>query len=159
MLFNSNFERVMFKHSPISRMQREHYSWRGQREQSTEVKNINYTDNTMNHLKLQVNYLVLFSGSAYAELYNKCSVALDQHLNNDVARQLLEDQPINTKSDLILESAQEGIVSILKKWPDMKSKLHIHLNQPLPGNLRQLAWRLYLDNPKGEGVMGAEEII
>ena len=94
----------------------------------------------------------IHSGSAYADLYGKCSVSLDQHLNNEVARQLLEEQPINTKSDLILDSAQEGIISILKKWPDMKSKLHIHLNQPLPDSLRQLTWRLYLDNPKGERI-------
>ena len=93
--------------------------------------------------------LLFLLGKPYRDLYNKCSVALDQHLNNDVARQLLEDMPINTKSDLIVDAAQDGIVSLLKKWPDMKSKLHIHLNHPLPENLRQLAWRLYMENQKG----------
>ena len=39
---------------------------------------------------------------------------------------------------------------LFQKWPDMKSKLHVTLNQPLPDNLRQLAWRLYLDNTKGK---------
>ncbi len=40
------------------------------------------------------------------DLYGQVSKVLDQHLNNDVAKQLLEDFPINTKSDLILDSAQ-----------------------------------------------------
>ena len=75
---------------------------------------------------------------------------MDQHLNNEVAKQLMEDYPINTKTDLILDCAQEGAVSILKKWPDMKSKLHICFNQPLPKSIRQLAWRLFLENAKSK---------
>lgn len=89
-------------------------------------------------------------GNAYGDVYSRISVLTDQHLNNEVARQLMEEYPINTKTDLILESAQEGITSLLRKWPDMKAKLHVCFNQPLPLPLRQLAWQLYLDNTKGE---------
>ena len=41
------------------------------------------------------------------------------------------------------------VVSLLKKWPEMKSKLHVCLNQPLADPIRQLAWKLFLSNPKG----------
>ena len=40
------------------------------------------------------------------QLYGQVSKVLDQHLNNHVAKELLEDFPISTKSDLILEGAQ-----------------------------------------------------
>ena len=39
-------------------------------------------------------------------------------------------------------------MALLRRWPDMKSKLRACLNQPLPGPIRQLAWRLYLENTK-----------
>ena len=32
----------------------------------------------------------------------------------------------------------------------MKSKLHVHFNQPLSPKLRQFVWKLALDNSKGE---------
>ncbi|XP_069136480.1 uncharacterized protein [Argopecten irradians] len=87
-------------------------------------------------------------GGIYTNLSKKVSVLLDQHLNEEVSRQLLEDAPVGTKSDLIIENAEEGSLSMLKKWPDMKNKLNICLNQALPPPLRQVAWRLYLTNNK-----------
>ncbi|KAK6184233.1 hypothetical protein SNE40_002067 [Patella caerulea] len=87
-------------------------------------------------------------GSVSKNVAGKVTNLLDQHLNNDVAKQLLEDYPVDTKSDLIIEGAEEGALSLLKKWPEFKSKLHICLNQPLPLTIRQLAWRLYLSNAK-----------
>ncbi|KAH3885194.1 uncharacterized protein LOC127839191 [Dreissena polymorpha] len=88
------------------------------------------------------------NGSAYNNLYKKCSVLLDQNLNEEVSRQLLEEHPIGTKSDLVIDFAEDGALSLLTKWPDMKSKLCFCLNQPLPFKVRQLAWRLYLTNTK-----------
>lgn len=41
------------------------------------------------------------------------------------------------------------VISLLKKWPEMKSKLHVCFNQPLAPPIRQLAWKLFLANPKG----------
>ena len=90
------------------------------------------------------------TGAAFNGLYNQVAVSLDQHMNNDVAKQLLEEFPINTKTDLVLEAALEGSISLLKKWPDMKNKLHVCVNKPLPEALRQLAWKLFLESTKGE---------
>jgi hypothetical protein len=82
-------------------------------------------------------------------LCNGVSNVLDHQLNGEVARQLLEEFPVNTKSDMVIEAAKDGVVSILRKWPDFKYKLHACLNQPLPNKLREIAWKLFLDNPKG----------
>ncbi|KAK7088108.1 uncharacterized protein [Littorina saxatilis] len=87
-------------------------------------------------------------GAAFQNMYGKVSMLMDQHLNEDVARQLMEDSPLDTKTDLVVEGAEEGVVSLLKKWPEMKSKLHVCLNQPLAQPIRQLSWRLFLTNPK-----------
>ena len=76
------------------------------------------------------------------------SRSLDQNLNNDVAKQLLENQPLITKTDLVLNSAEEGATALLRKWPDMRSKLCVCFNQPLPIELRHLAWKLFLENSK-----------
>ncbi|XP_078339182.1 uncharacterized protein LOC111132265 isoform X4 [Crassostrea virginica] len=90
----------------------------------------------------------LEGGTSYNNLMKKVSILMDQSLNEEVSRQLLEESPMDTKSDLIIENAEEGALSLLKKWPDMKEKLHVCLNQPLPPPLRQLAWRLHLSDTK-----------
>ncbi|KAI0208838.1 hypothetical protein LSAT2_006454 [Lamellibrachia satsuma] len=87
-------------------------------------------------------------GVSHRALQKKVSSLLDRHLNSDVARQLMEDFPVKTKTDLILENAQEGIIGLLKKWPDMKSKLRIGYNQALPPKMRRSVWKLYLKNDK-----------
>ena len=89
-----------------------------------------------------------FSGQIYRDFFAKVSHSLDQHISNEVARQLMEEFPLETKSDLIVEQAQEGAMSLLRRWPEMKWKLRACFNQPLPGPIRQLAWRLYLENTK-----------
>ncbi|XP_019622029.1 PREDICTED: uncharacterized protein LOC109468212 [Branchiostoma belcheri] len=87
-------------------------------------------------------------GSSFTTLNAQVSKMLDMALNNEVARELLEDHPVNTKSDLVLGHARDGAVSLLQRWPDMRDKLHLCLNQPLPPTLRQLAWKLHLRNSK-----------
>ncbi|ELU01451.1 hypothetical protein CAPTEDRAFT_186844 [Capitella teleta] len=70
---------------------------------------------------------------------------------NDVDQILLFYAITNRRDrlgDENLLDAEEGITSLLRKWPDMKAKLHVCFNQPLPLPLRQLAWQLYLDNTK-----------
>lgn len=81
-------------------------------------------------------------------MYNGMAGCVDACLNREVSRQLLEDFPLDTKSDLILTQAQDGAISLLRKWPDMKYKLHVYLNHQLPSNLRLVAWRLFLENTK-----------
>ncbi len=97
-------------------------------------------------------FLCQYKGKSHNSLYGKLSESLDQHLNNEVSRQLLEDYPVSTKTDLILECAQDGAIGLLKKWPDMKYKLHMCFNQPLPPGLRQVAWKLFLENTKGTSI-------
>jgi hypothetical protein len=72
---------------------------------------------------------------------------LDKGVNNDVSRSLMKDDPTETKTDLILDKVCEGIVGLLRKWPDQKYKLHAFLNQALPQPLRFVGWHLYLNNP------------
>ncbi|GFS25981.1 hypothetical protein ElyMa_001702300 [Elysia marginata] len=90
----------------------------------------------------------LEGGSASKNLFNRVSSVMDQQLNDQVSKQLLDDYPTDTRSDLIVDAAEEGVMSMLKRWPDMKSKLHVCFNQPLAEPVRQLAWHLYLSDPK-----------
>ena len=78
------------------------------------------------------------------------SSILDRDLNRSVSQRQLNNTTTDTKSDLVLESALDGSVGLLKKWPDLRTKLHVFLNQPLPGHLRPVAWRLFLEDSKRE---------
>ncbi|CAF1157730.1 unnamed protein product [Adineta ricciae] len=83
----------------------------------------------------------------YDNLNKRVSDCLDKGVNNDVSRSLIKDDPTETKSDLILDKVCDGIVGLLRKWPDQKYKLHAFLNQPLPQPIRFVGWHLYLNNP------------
>lgn len=87
-------------------------------------------------------------GTVFDNLQSKLSYILDQSVNNQVSKKLLEDAPIETKTDLILDTTAEGIITLLRKYPEQKYKLHIFLNQSIPQPLRFLAWQLYLTNSK-----------
>ena len=84
--------------------------------------------------------------SPYDNLNKRVSDLLDKGVNNDVSRSLLKDDPLETKTDIILNKVCEGIVGLLRKWPDQKYKLHAFLNQPLPQPIRFVGWHLYLSN-------------
>lgn len=88
-------------------------------------------------------------GPTHAELFKRVSKSLDRQLNNEVSRQLLEDFPVSTKNDLLIGNTQDGIVSLLKKWPDMRSKLTALFNQSLSDSIRPIAWKTFLENGKG----------
>lgn len=59
---------------------------------------------------------------------------------------MLEDSPLDTKTDLVLDTASEGIVTLLRKHPEQKYKLKVFLNQSIPQPIRFLAWQLYFAN-------------
>ncbi|CAF1133350.1 unnamed protein product [Rotaria sp. Silwood1] len=82
----------------------------------------------------------------YDNLNKRVSDLLDKGVNNDVSRSLLKDDPLETKTDIILNKVCEGIVGLLRKWPDQKYKLHAFLNQSLPQPIRFVGWNLYLSN-------------
>lgn len=71
---------------------------------------------------------------------------LDQSVNNQVAKKMLEDNPIDTKTDLVLDTTSEGIITLLRKHPDQKYKLRIFLNQAMAPPIRFLAWQLFFSN-------------
>ena len=57
--------------------------------------------------------LVCFAGAAFRGMFSKMYMLMDQHLNEDVARQLMEDSPLDTKTDLVIEGAEEGVGQVL----------------------------------------------
>ena len=59
---------------------------------------------------------------------------------------MLEDFQLDTKTDLVLDTTSEGVVTLLKKHPDQKYKLRVFLNQVIPQPIRFLAWQLYYAN-------------
>lgn len=92
------------------------------------------------------------TGKAYKDLYTQVSLLLDQQVNNIVARELLTSKgPLDsTKTELLLDHMQEGAVSILKRWPEMKSKFKLCLNISIPRKLQSVAWTLHMSNVDGE---------
>lgn len=91
-------------------------------------------------------------GSAYDDLYSQVSLTLDQQVNNSVAKELLTNTETvdTTKTELILDHLRDGAVSILKRWPEMKSKLHMCLNMPLPHKIQSVAWTFFMSDPQGK---------
>ena len=57
------------------------------------------------------NFTIFFTllGGVFQGMFSKVSMLMDQHLNEDVGRQLMEDTPMDTKTDLIVEGAEEGV--------------------------------------------------
>lgn len=58
------------------------------------------------------------------------------------------DELQSTKTELIVDELRENAVSLLRRWPEMKYKLHMYLNLPLPPKLQSVAWNFFLSNPK-----------
>lgn len=86
-------------------------------------------------------------GRVYENLQSKLSYLLDQTVNNQVARKMLEESLAETKTDLVLDTTAEGIVTLLRKNPDQKYKLKVFLNQSIPQPIRFLTLQLYFANP------------
>lgn len=97
--------------------------------------------------KVFYNILLYKTGKLYENLQSKLSYLLDQSVNNQVAKKLIEESTNDTKSDLVLETTSEGILTLLKKHPDQRYKLRVFLNQIIPQPIRFLAWQLYFANP------------
>ncbi|XP_067933396.1 uncharacterized protein [Watersipora subatra] len=88
------------------------------------------------------------NGQSYDELYDKISLILDQQVNNTIAKRLLVDSTAveSTKSELLIDHLKDGAVNILRHWPEMKNKLHMCLNIPLPVKLRSAAWTMFMSD-------------
>ena len=82
-------------------------------------------------------------GKVYENLQSKLSYLLDQTVNNQVAKKMLEDNPLDTKTDLVLDTTSEGVITLLRKHPEQKYKLRVFLNQTIPQPVRFLAYQLF----------------
>lgn len=85
-------------------------------------------------------------GKVYENLQSKLSYLLDQSVNNQVAKKLIEENAVDTKTDLAMDTTSEGIVTLLKKHPEQRYKLRVFLNQTMPQPIRFLAWQLFFNN-------------
>jgi hypothetical protein len=85
-------------------------------------------------------------GKVYENLQSKLSYLLDQTVNNQVSKKLLEENLLETKTDLVLDTTSEGITTLLSKNPAQKYKLRVFLNQIIPQPIRFLAWQLFYSN-------------
>ncbi|XP_063968491.1 uncharacterized protein LOC129254608 [Lytechinus pictus] len=90
------------------------------------------------------------SGDQCERFNDTLNQSINKHVNSHVAHQLLDKsgfKPTATKSDLILDQANEASMALLARWPELKTKLHRCFNRVLPSGLRQLTWKLFLSNP------------
>ena len=85
-------------------------------------------------------------GKLYENLQSKLSNLLDQSVNNQVAKKMLEENVSDSKTDLVLDTTSEAIISLLKKNPEQKYKLRVFLNQEMPAPIRFFALQLYFSN-------------
>ncbi|XP_072326152.1 uncharacterized protein [Scyliorhinus torazame] len=82
-------------------------------------------------------------GNAHRVLMNRINSSLEQQIGNHLTSKTLQIQ-----NEPVFSHVQDGVVTLLHKWPDMKSKLHVLFNHVLPPDLRTFTWRLYLSNTK-----------
>ncbi|XP_078080693.1 uncharacterized protein LOC144501160 isoform X2 [Mustelus asterias] len=86
---------------------------------------------------------IIHTANAHRVLMNRINSSLEEQIGYHLTGKTLQ-----TQSEPLLSHVQDGVVTLLQKWPDMKSKLHVLFNHPLPPDLRKIAWSLYLSNKK-----------
>lgn len=86
-------------------------------------------------------------GSSYKKLVAMVSGVLDRNLNEDVTQTIIDPKNTHTKTQLLLQGASKAAINLLQRWPDLRSKLFACLNRPLPADLRNAVWKMFLANP------------
>lgn len=86
-------------------------------------------------------------GSSYQKLVGVVSGVLDRNLNEEVTQTLIDPSNTHTKAELFLQGASKAAINLLRRWPDLRSKLFACLNRPLPTELRKAVWKMFLANP------------
>ncbi|XP_031550753.1 uncharacterized protein LOC116288150 [Actinia tenebrosa] len=84
----------------------------------------------------------------HSNLVARVSAILDQQINDGIMEELMNPSNKKPKTELVLDSASDACADLLKKWPDLRSKLLTCLNRPLPLKLRKVIWEMFLLNPK-----------
>ncbi|XP_051891409.1 uncharacterized protein LOC127581248 [Pristis pectinata] len=87
-------------------------------------------------------------GNVYRALVNRINSALEEQIGRHLIGKIQESKPMKTRSEAFQSHIEDGVMYLLQKWPDMKSKLRILFNHSLPPDLRKFTWNLYLSNTK-----------
>ncbi|XP_027036979.1 uncharacterized protein LOC113665481 isoform X2 [Pocillopora damicornis] len=85
--------------------------------------------------------------SSYQKLMATVSETLDRNLNEEVTQTIIDASNTRTKAELLLQESSKASISLLQRWPDLKTKLFACLNRPLPTELRRAVWNWFLANP------------
>lgn len=85
--------------------------------------------------------------SSYRKLLTTVSGILDRNLNEEVTQTIIDPSNTRTKAELFLQEASNASISLLQRWPDLRTKIFACLNRPLPAELRRAVWKMFLANP------------
>ncbi|PFX32934.1 uncharacterized protein LOC111344453 [Stylophora pistillata] len=85
--------------------------------------------------------------SSYQKLMATVSGILDRNLNEEVTQTIIDASNTRTKAELLLQESSKASISLLQRWPDLRTKLFACLNRPLPTELRRAVWKWFLANP------------
>lgn len=88
-----------------------------------------------------------FAGGSYARISARVSEIIAEHIH--LNRKYHVDTMTTPEWASLQTQANAGLLHLLQKWPDLKSKLYRCFNIQLPQSLRRLVWSLYLENPQG----------
>jgi hypothetical protein len=81
-------------------------------------------------------------GENYEALNRRVSSILNRQLNIHSSK--LTESEKKTKTEKLLEFAAEGSASLLRRWPDQKSRVRVCFNRQFPPVLRAEVWKLCL---------------
>lgn len=90
---------------------------------------------------------LVLDSSSYQKLMATVSETLDRNLNEEVTQTIIDASNTRTKAELLLQESSKASISLLQRWPDLKTKLFACLNRPLPTELRRAVWNWFLANP------------
>ncbi|PIK60041.1 hypothetical protein BSL78_03039 [Apostichopus japonicus] len=85
-------------------------------------------------------------GGSYARISARVSEIIAEHIH--LNRKYHVDTMTTPEWASLQTQANAGLLHLLQKWPDLKSKLYRCFNIQLPQSLRRLVWSLYLENPQ-----------
>ncbi|XP_060114954.1 uncharacterized protein LOC132586839 [Heteronotia binoei] len=87
-------------------------------------------------------------GDSYKTLMSQVSACLEKEIYHQIAQEMQDGGRVKNRLASLLTHIEDGMMTLLEEWPDLKGRLCSLFNQPLPAKLRGLTWRLYLSNRK-----------
>ncbi|XP_044286343.1 uncharacterized protein LOC123023568 [Varanus komodoensis] len=96
---------------------------------------------------LQKAVRAIQGGDSYKNLILHISRCLEEEVYRQIAQEIQDgDHRVKNKSAMLLSHLKDGVMILLEERPQLKGQLRALFNQPLPADLRQLAWRLHLSH-------------